>query len=152
MIDIIMAEESHIPTVLEIEQEAFSPSWMEGSLLSQLDDEDAHFSVAVEDGTVVGFCVLHKAADEGELYQIAVREHTKRRGVGDLLLKETLEYCKKNGLVSVFLEVRKGNVPAVSLYKKHGFTVVGRRKNYYSSPVEDAIIMSLVFDTSDHEI
>ncbi len=152
MIEIIVAEELHIPAVLEIEQAAFSPCWMEGSLLSQLDNEDAHFRVAAESGVVLGFSVLHKAADEGELYQIAVQEQARRRGIGALLMKDAINYAKANGLVSIFLEVRKSNVPAVNLYKKNGFTVAGRRKNYYSSPVEDAIIMSLVTSTDEHKI
>jgi [ribosomal protein S18]-alanine N-acetyltransferase len=143
MIEIIEAEEKHISDVFEIEKAAFSPSWMEGSLLSQLGDEDAHFVIAVEDGRVLGFCVLHKASDEGELYQIAVDESAKRRGAGDMLMKDALDYARIHGLVSIYLEVRKSNTPAIKLYKKHGFTVAGHRRKYYSYPTEDAVVMSL---------
>jgi ribosomal-protein-alanine N-acetyltransferase len=143
MIRIMKAEETHIPAVYEIEKATISPAWMEGSLLSQLADEDAYFVIAEEEGRVLGFCVLHKAADEGEIYQIAVEESARRRGAGDLLLRDALNYARKNGLVSIYLEVRKSNAPAIALYKKHGFTVAGYRKKYYSYPTEDAAVMSL---------
>lgn len=143
MIEIIRAEEKYIPAVFEIEQAAFSPSWMEGSLLTELYNEDAHFVIAVEDDCVLGFSILHKAADEGELYQIAVEEKAKRRGIGDMLMKDAQVYAEQNELVSIYLEVRKSNTPAIDLYKKHGFTVAGYRKKYYSYPTEDATVMSL---------
>ena len=71
MMMVLRADEKHLPDLLKIEQAAFSPSWMEGSLLSELFNEDAYFTVAVEDERVLGFCLLHQVADEAELYQIA---------------------------------------------------------------------------------
>lgn len=143
MIRIIQAEEKHIPDIFEIEKAAFSPAWMEGSLLSQLENEFAYFTVAVEDGRILGFCILHIGVDEGEIFQIAVDEQARRRGVGDLLLGDALRYAKDNGMVSIFLEVRRSNAPAIGLYKKYGFTVAGYRKKYYSYPTEDAAVMSV---------
>lgn len=143
MITIIKAEEKYIPAVLEIENEAFSPAWQEGALLNELGREDALFVLAVRDEAVLGFCLLKKLADEAELYQIAVAAHSRGRGIADILLAAAVTYAKKNGVVAIYLEVRKSNAPAIGLYKKHGFKVDGRRKNYYSSPVEDAVVMSL---------
>lgn len=155
MINIINAEEIHMPEILEIEQLSISPPWSEGALLSEVGREDALFALAVEDGddvkdgddvedgTVLGFCILHRAADEGELYQIAVREDCRRRGIAEGLMKAAIDYCRKNAVLSIYLEVRRSNEAAIHLYKKHGFKNDGRRKNYYSSPVEDAIMMSL---------
>ena len=149
MITIIKAEEKYLPTVLFIEQEAFSPSWMEGSLLSELDNEDACFALAVDENEVLGFCVLHQAADEAEIYQIAVRADRKRRGAGDMLMDAVLDHARKTGAVAVYLEVRKSNDAAIKLYKKHGFKSEGRRKNYYSCPVEDALVMALQFQSGN---
>jgi ribosomal-protein-alanine N-acetyltransferase len=92
----------------------------------------------------LGFSILHKAIDEAELYQIAVDETARRRGVADLLIKDALEFAEKNNLISIYLEVRKSNTPAIRLYKKHGFTVAGHRRKYYSYPTEDAVVMSLI--------
>lgn len=152
MIRIIDAEEAHLREVLMIEREAISPPWSEGALLSEIGREDGLFLLAVDDDTsggntvrndtVAGFCIVRRAADEAELYQLAVRQDCRRRGIGAALLKEALLYCRRNGADSLYLEVRRSNNPAISLYKEYGFKNEGRRKNYYSSPVEDAVIMT----------
>lgn len=150
MIRIAEAEEKHLPQVLEIERNAISPPWSEGALLGELGRDDGLFAIAMNEAddtvandTVVGFCIVRRAADEAELYQIAVRADFTRRGIGDALMETALSYCRKNAVLSVYLEVRRSNDGAIRLYKKHGFKNEGRRKNYYSSPVEDAVIMIL---------
>ena len=147
MIRIIDATEAHLPQVLAIEREAISPPWSEGALLGEIGREDGIFCLAVDDGAdgddIVGFCILRQAADEAELYQLAVREDCRRRGIGDALMDRVLGGCRARGVASVYLEVRRYNDAAIHLYKKRGFKSEGRRKNYYSSPVEDAVIMTL---------
>ncbi|SHI04275.1 ribosomal-protein-alanine N-acetyltransferase [Sporobacter termitidis DSM 10068] len=148
MIRLIDAREELLPQVLGIEREAISPPWSEGALLNEIGREDGLFLLALEesaaaDNDIAGFCILRRAADEAELYQIAVRDDCRRRGVGGALLGAALEYCRLHRVVSVYLEVRRSNDAAIRLYKKYGFKNEGRRKNYYSSPVEDAVIMSL---------
>ena len=144
MIRIIDAEEAHLPEVLAIEREAISPPWSEGALLSEIGREDGLFLLAVEgeEDRLAGFCILRRAADEAELYQLAVREDCRRQGIGGVLLDRALLHCRMRGVASVFLEVRRSNGAAIHLYKKRGFKNEGRRKNYYSSPVEDAVIMT----------
>ena len=97
-------------------------------------------------GFIVGFVILRRIADEGELFQVAVDPAARRRGIADLLMCAALEYALDSRLKSVFLEVRKRNEAAISLYKKHGFLPVRQRKNYYSAPVEDAVVMVKMFD------
>ena len=153
MIRLITAEESYLTQVLEIEWEAISPSWSEGALLGEIGRDDGHFLLAVEDGEdlddgpdggrVAGFSIVRRMADEAELYQIAVHEDFRRRGIADLLLGAGLRDCRDKGALSVYLEVRRSNNAAIHLYRKHGFKTEGRRKNYYSSPVEDAVLMTL---------
>jgi ribosomal-protein-alanine N-acetyltransferase len=147
MIRIRDAGEPDIPAVMNIEEEAFSPPWSEGALLNQIGRDDGLFAVAVEGdadngGQVLGFIIIRRAADEAELYQIAVREDERRRGIAAKLMEAALADCRRHGTVSMYLEVRRGNQEAIALYKKFGFKVEGRRKNYYSSPVEDAVVMS----------
>jgi len=146
MIKIFMAAEEHIPSVLEIERAAIAPPWTHGSLLSEIYREDSLFAVAVESpaATVLGFVILRKVADEGELLQIAVDEAARRGGVADLLMGDMLRYAKSSGLKAIFLEVRKSNEAAIALYKKHGFEFVRFRRGYYSDPVEDAAVMSVL--------
>ena len=69
----------------------------------------------------------------------------RRQGVADALLS-TLTGFGRDRLAALMLEVRASNAPAIALYEKHGFAAVGRRKNYYSAPREDAILMTLEFE------
>jgi len=144
MVSIIPATENDIQRILEIEQEAISPPWTHGALLSEMYKKDSYFIVAVDERlspAIVGFAILRCVGDDGELLQIAVDKAQRRGGVGDLLMIAALEYARENALNSVFLEVRRGNTAAVGLYKKHGFNSVRIRKDYYSDPVEDASVM-----------
>jgi len=93
------------------------------------------------DESVCGFVIIRRMGDEGELLQIAVDKAARRHGVADVLMESALFYAGMNFLESVFLEVRAGNTAAISLYEKHGFLTVRTRKDYYSDPVEDGIVM-----------
>ena len=99
---------------------------------------------------VLGFIVLRRAADEGELLQIAVAGAAQRRGVADSLMSEALNRARGTGVETVYLEVRKSNTAAVSLYKKHGFAFSGTRKNYYADPTEDAAVMKLILSAGQN--
>jgi ribosomal-protein-alanine N-acetyltransferase len=143
MIRVVSAGEAHLDEVLEIEKASIFPAWSEGALTNEIGRDDGLFAVALENETVAGFCIIRRAADEAELYQIAVRDDFRRAGIGDLLMLTAVRYCLEHGVVSLYLEVRRSNEAAIRLYKKHGFRTEGRRKNYYSSPVEDAVIMAL---------
>ena len=145
MIRVLSASEEDMPRILEIEHEAISPPWTHGALLSEIYGEDSFFAVAVSENrsSIIGFIILRRMADEGELLQIAVDKTSHRQGAADTLMEAALEYAKENTLKSVFLEVRKSNEAAIALYKKHGFKPVRNRKDYYSDPIEDAVVMSL---------
>lgn len=90
---------------------------------------------------LAGYCVLYHAADEGEIATIAVCENLRHRGIADALLQIILLMADARGLESVWLEVRVSNVAAIHLYEKQGFAVVGKRKNFYRAPREDAFVM-----------
>ena len=161
MIRVAQATENDLPQVLEIMREAISPVWTSKALLSEIHKGDSHFIVAVDEAivdacavvgeadeptpcvtAVVGFAVIRQVGTDGELLQIAVDKSARGRGVGDLLMGASLDYAKDNALDSVFLEVRGSNTAAVGLYEKHGFKPVRTRKDYYDSPVEDALVMT----------
>lgn len=143
MIEITQAREDGLETILSVEREAISPPWSEGALLSEIGHPDAFFAVAEEDGETLGFILLHRCADEAELYQIAVKSGARRRGIADALLKAGFTWCRQNHFAAVWLEVRKSNAPAIGLYRRAGFLSEGKRKNYYTDPVEDAVVMVL---------
>jgi len=145
MIRVVIAAEEDLPRILEIEQDAISPPWTHGALLSAMYKDDSIFFVAIDglsaDGDVVGFAVFRQVGDDGELLKIAVDKSARGKGFGDLLMNAVLEKAKDNAFPSIFLEVRSSNTAAIRLYEKHGFSTVRVRKNYYNYPVEDAIVM-----------
>ena len=140
-----------VPAVAAIEKECFSTPWSEAMLAEELDNLCASYLVAVTDETqeVLGYAGLQVAADEGYITNVAVREQYRGQGVASELLAVFLRFAKANHLAFLTLEVRASNTPAIQLYMKHGFAQVGRRKNYYDSPKEDAILMTLEFDQNE---
>ena len=102
------------------------------------------FLLAADGPELLGYAVLSTVLDEGNLDNIAVSPARRRTGVGDALLTEVIRRARALGLALLYLEVRASNGPAVALYEKHGFAPVGRRKNYYEKPREDAVLMTLV--------
>ena len=156
MMYITAAAEEDLPRILEIEREAISPPWTEGALLSEVYRTDSLFAVCQGDGSpdtpptsTLGFVILRLAGDEGELFQIAVDKAARRQGVADLLMDAAFNYASENALASVYLEVRKNNEAAISLYEKHGFVAVRRRRDYYSDPIEDAVVMLKNFENTE---
>lgn len=101
------------------------------------------FLLAEREGEALGYLGMEYVLDEGGITNVAVFPVHRRQGIADALLNELLRRAKGLGLATVTLEVRETNAPAIALYQKHDFVPVGRRKNYYTSPTEDAILMTV---------
>ena len=132
--------------VAALEKECFpTDPWSPEIFMAALDNPNTAILLAQnEDGAILGYTVLSVVLDEGNLDNIAVAPAHRRRGVADALLSALAGFGRDN-LSALMLEVRSSNAPAIALYEKHGFVPVGRRKNYYESPREDAILMTLEF-------
>jgi ribosomal-protein-alanine N-acetyltransferase len=91
---------------------------------------------------LVGFIFTRIAADEVEILNLAVLPDRRRRGIASQLIERALDHAKASGAARAYLEVRASNAAAISLYGKCGFAFAGRRTRYYSSPVEDALLLS----------
>lgn len=126
--------------IAEIEKEVFTEPWSLDGFKQALSSPD-NVVLAISDETdIYGYLVLYTSMDEGELMTIAVRPGFRGYGLGDKLVKAMVEEGRRRELVNIFLEVRKTNESARSLYRKNGFIAVGERKNFYRFPTEDAII------------
>lgn len=135
----------HIPQVAALERACFSRPWSEESLQGELWNDSAVIIVAEgEDGTVIGYAGLQTVLDEGYINNVAVDGKYRRQGVADELIAAFVRFGQAK-LAFLTLEVRASNAPAIALYAKHGFAEVGRRKNYYDDPKEDALLMTLKF-------
>ena len=143
MVRIVDTRAEHIDDILRIEQQCFSLPWTREQLMAQLTDS-MHVFLAAEDeeGRAVGYVGLMYVLDEGYISNIAVSPSRRREGIADMLLDELRRRAKAKKLSFLTLEVRLSNIPAQSLYKKHGYIEVGRRRNYYSLPREDAVLMT----------
>lgn len=138
---------AHLPRVAALEKVCFpADPWSEELFRAALESPHTAILLAEEDGAVLGYAVLSVVLDEGSLDNIAVAPEARRRGVADTLLGALIGFGREH-LAFLTLEVRVSNAPAIALYGKHGFIPVGRRKNYYTDPREDAVLMTLDFNT-----
>ena len=137
--------EEDIAEIAEIEKECFSTPWSEDALRSELGNDGAVFLKAVTDGEIAGYIGMHTVLDECYIANIAVKNKFRRRGIGETILYSAEKEALSKGCSFISLEVRVSNAPAISLYEKHGYIAQGQRKNFYSSPIENALIMTKTF-------
>ena len=143
---IVPMNADHLDEVAELERICFSTPWSRNMLAEELDNMLSAFLVALDDtDRVVGYAGVQVILDEGYITNIAVRPECRRQGVAAKLLQVFLDFAKANKLSFLTLEVRASNYDAIALYGSRGFRSMGRRKNYYEHPREDAIIMTKEF-------
>ena len=130
-----------IDGVFEVEKNCFEDYWSKDSFKKELSNNLAKYLVAKVDGKVAGYVGIWFVVDEGHITNVAVHEDYRGRKIGDQLIRELVQVCKDNKIVSMTLEVRTSNTVAQNLYRKYGFKMAGIRKEYYSNNKEDAIIM-----------
>lgn len=137
------AAAADLPQLLDIERQSFAVPWTETMLRIQLEPDCHVFLTARTAGRVAGYVGLMYVLDEGYISNVAVRPDCRRQGVAGGLLLELERRARALDLRFLTLEVREGNAAAIALYEKHGYATVGRRKNYYEKPTEDALLMTL---------
>ena len=138
---VTVMQESHVPQIAKIEQLCFNDPWSENSIASELNNRLSLWLVAVEDECVIGYVGSQTVIGETDMMNIAVHPDYRKKGIGTALILELIDALKTRGSHSLMLEVRSSNSSAISVYKNLGFLEVGRRKNYYRNPKEDALIM-----------
>ena len=138
-------DRSHLSGVADLEKLCFTTPWNEAMLEEELYNDTASFIVAQrENGEVLGYAGLHVILDEGYIDNVAVRPEYRRQGIADQLLDVFCRFGEAH-LRFLTLEVRPSNTAAVALYEKHGFKEAGRRKDYYTDPTEDALLLTKEF-------
>lgn len=135
--------------VVEIEERSGLSRWGWDGYRGELDSRTAVMLVArlarptrLEGARVLGFVSARVGGEELHVNNIGVVEDARRLGIGSRLLGAALERGREMGARGAALEVRAGNRAAQALYERHGFRVVGRRRNYYRHPQEDALVMT----------
>lgn len=133
--------ESDLDEVMQVEREAFTTPWTREMYRAELSKEDGIYVVARLKGDLAGYGGMLMILEEGHLMTLAVKKKFRRRGVATVILLHLFREVVKRGGRFVTLEVRPTNRPALSLYAKFGFEVMGVRRGYYMDNLEDALIM-----------
>ncbi|MBQ1459750.1 MAG: ribosomal protein S18-alanine N-acetyltransferase [Oscillospiraceae bacterium] len=143
-VNIVPMTADHLGELERLEKICFSRPWSRKMLAEELDNECAAFLVAEDPVTkeVVGYAGLLVMADEGYITNVAVFPEYRRRGVAGQIIQVFDNFARGNRLAFLTLEVRPSNAAAIALYKGFGFEEVGRRRNYYDLPKEDALILT----------
>lgn len=141
-----------VAAIMEIERASYSVPWSESTFQGLLRRRDAELVVADADGAVAGYTVFWCVLDQAELGNVAVAAEWRGRGLGALLVADVMSRAARRGVREVFLEVRPSNDVARRLYERFGFRAVGRRRNYYQRPVEDALVLKRAVGAATEEI
>ena len=141
-VEIIKMAECHIKEIAEIEKLCFSTPWTESGLREELSNSYARFFVALLDGAVAGYIGAHNIVGEVYITNVAVSPDFRRKGVAQGLVSFLLNFSEAENADFVTLEVRESNEAAQTLYEKAGFKVVGKRKDFYELPKENAVLMT----------
>lgn len=151
-IKIVPMAPEHLDSLATLERVCFSRPWSRQMLADELDNQCAAFLTALEPDTdrVIGYAGLLVAADEGYITNVAVEPSRRRQGVAAQLLQVFDSFARANKLAFLTLEVRPSNEAAIALYRSFGFEEVGRRRNYYDLPKEDALILTKYYGEEEN--
>ena len=132
-----------LPEIVAIETASFETPWSETLFYNEIFKAIAVSRVARINGRVAGYLCANMIIDEGHILNLAVHPDYRGHGIASRLLKHMIDDMRDSNCRSIFLEVRTSNENALKMYAKFGFTLLGTRKAYYVSPVEDAVVMVL---------
>ena len=130
-----------IAQVAEIERQIFSIPWSEKAFRDSMESDNTIYIVAKENDNVAGDAGMYLSFEEGNITNVAVNPLSRRKGIGEKIVRDILNRAYEKGVRDVFLEVRETNSVAIALYEKIGFKEEGIRKNFYDKPRENALIM-----------
>jgi [ribosomal protein S18]-alanine N-acetyltransferase len=138
-----IATAEDLSEVTALERACYSDPWPATAFASLPDNPRVYFSVVETPpaNRIAGYVVAWYVLEEGELANLAVAPALRGQGIGQLLLDAVLADAARRGTAKLYLEVRESNSPARKLYASRNFVEIGRRKGYYRSPVEDALIL-----------
>ena len=141
MINIREATENDIDGIFLIENSSFTVPWSREMIEETFENKYTKVFAAEDGEELVGYASIGLMVPDAELLSIAVSSDRRREGIGEMLFDSIKAYADKKDVSDIFLEVRESNEAAIELYLKKGFEVIGRRKQYYQMPVEDAVLM-----------
>ena len=133
------AENKDVFDILSLDDENFSNNFDEKFYLEYIKNQ--RVIVAENQKNIVGYILFNQILDEAEIYKIVVSKNFRNKQIAFKIIEFLLDELKKIVVKKIFLEVRKSNIPAISLYKKCGFINIREIIDYYTNPKEDGIMM-----------
>lgn len=132
-----------------LEQEVFmANAWTMNNILSSLQNENDHYLGIYIGKELAGSLCCRLLYPEAELLTVGVKTAFRGQGLGKKLLEEMHRLLREKQIREVFLEVRENNPTAIGLYQEQGYKVIGKRRNYYRNPVDNALVMRKKFQAS----
>ncbi len=147
-IEIREMKETDVDEVLAIEKRSFVAPWSKRVFRETIAFPHSFNLVARKkvDNRMIGYANFYLIKDEAHMLNIAIAPDSRKKGYAGRLLGYAIDALRQKGAGEFFLEVREGNEDAKKLYRKLGFTMIGRRKKYYTETNEDALVMYLKVD------
>jgi [ribosomal protein S18]-alanine N-acetyltransferase len=150
-VSIVRMSEHDLLEVVEIEEQSGLSRWGWAAYYAELQGGNRELMLVarpsalsvIESSIIVGYIVARETAGELHINNVAVRAEFRQRGIGATLLNRILDEARKRQAKAAFLEVRSSNHAAQALYEKSDFKAIARRTNYYTEPLEDAVVMSM---------
>ena len=149
MIDYVPMKSEHIDGMVEVEEQCFNSGYAKKTFEKELENKIARYFVALYHGKVVGYAGYWNACGVADIIDVATHTDYRRKGIGQGLVKCLVDACREDGVSELNLEVRVSNTAAIGLYEKMGFSMVGKRKNYYENK-EDAYLMQIDFGKGEN--
>lgn len=119
----------------------YGSPWSIRGFQGDLSTPQTRYLIAYAGEKIVGYIGYHQIVDEADITNLVVDQRFQQKGVASQLMQLCIEKWRTDQVTKVFLEVRRNNQAAIKLYQKQQFLITGERKNYYTNPLEDAIIM-----------
>ena len=139
-VEILQVAREHLSGIAALEKICFPEPWSENALGLFLRDDAVAFA-AVDGETVLGYIGMQLVLDEGQILNLAVLPEARRQGIAKALFARLIREAESKNLVSLSLEVRVSNTPAIRLYESFGFQTAGERRHFYRHPAENALVM-----------
>lgn len=133
----------YINQLVKLEKSCFSSPWSYKSFSESFNNSNYNFFAATINNKVIGYIGIYQIYKQCYITNIAVYKEYRRKGVASKLLETVISFSKSSDFDFISLEVRESNIVAINLYEKLGFQKIGRRKNFYIKPQEDAFIFTL---------
>lgn len=132
---------THAEAMAALEQECFSDPWSVNAFVSESENPLSLWLVAMDGNRLAGYVGSQSVLGWADMMNLAVAPDYRRKGIARELITRLVTLLQEDKVSCLTLEVRVSNTPAIKLYELLGFVEVGRRKNYYHAPKEDALIL-----------